>query len=155
MPVLFGQKLRHLRELHGHTQQELALALHLARPGYISNLETNKKAPSLEVVLRVAVYFGVTVDYLLVDSISVDTPITSTLASIETDEPLARFAQNLRDLRIAKGLTQGELSMQLGIARQWHISHLETGRRGPSLDLVIHIADFFDASLDDLLRQKP
>ena len=40
--------------------------------GYISNLEAGRKAPSLELVVRVADLFGVTTDYLLRDSIGIE-----------------------------------------------------------------------------------
>jgi transcriptional regulator with XRE-family HTH domain len=46
--------------------------LGLARQGYISNIEMGHRDPSLEMVIRVADYFNVPVDYLLRDTIPID-----------------------------------------------------------------------------------
>src|SRR6266542_266095 len=68
---LVGAKLRALRQQQRLTQGELAHQLGLARQGYISNLETGRKTPSLDLVVQIANLFGVTTDYLLRDAISV------------------------------------------------------------------------------------
>jgi len=54
------------------TLKELALALGHNAHGYISELEANKKLPSLEFVLRVARYFNVTTDELLKDELELN-----------------------------------------------------------------------------------
>lgn len=65
----FGDKLRHLRETNKLNQSELAAKLGLSETskGYISELESSKKKPTAELVLRVALLFRVTTDYLLLD----------------------------------------------------------------------------------------
>jgi transcriptional regulator with XRE-family HTH domain len=45
-----------------------------------------------------------------------------------------------------------QLAEALGISSQGYLSNLETGRRKPPTDLAIKIADFFEVSLDQLLR---
>ncbi len=72
MSRLFGAKLRYLRTQQGLTQEDLARQLGLARQGHISNLEMSRKAPSIELVVQVADLFGVTTDYLLRDTVSVE-----------------------------------------------------------------------------------
>jgi transcriptional regulator with XRE-family HTH domain len=47
---------------------------------------------------------------------------------------------------------QTELSLQLALRTQAHISLLESGRKEPSIDLVLRIADVFGVSTDYLLR---
>jgi transcriptional regulator with XRE-family HTH domain len=49
-------------------------------------------------------------------------------------------------------MTQIELAQRLGLARQGYVSNLEAGRKAPSLDLVVQIADLFGVSTDYLLR---
>ena len=61
----FGVKLHSLRTSRGMTLQELAEVLGLKAHGYISELETGKKLPTVEVVLQVARHFHVTQDELL------------------------------------------------------------------------------------------
>ena len=49
-------------------------------------------------------------------------------------------------------MTQEALAHQLGLARQGHVSNLEMGRKEPSLELVVLVADLFGVSTDYLLR---
>jgi transcriptional regulator with XRE-family HTH domain len=68
----FGEKLRALRKQRNLTQQELADAIGLATHAHIGNVETGKKNPSLDFVLLVADYFGVSVDSLVRDELELD-----------------------------------------------------------------------------------
>lgn len=65
----FGEKLRFLRTQGGMTLQEVAIALGHSAHGYISELESGKKQPTIVLVLRVARLFDVTTDELLRDDI--------------------------------------------------------------------------------------
>jgi len=51
------------------TLKELAVALGHAAHGYISELESGKKTPTVEFVLSVSQLFGVTTDELLRDDL--------------------------------------------------------------------------------------
>jgi transcriptional regulator with XRE-family HTH domain len=51
------------------TLKELAVALGHAAHGYISELESGKKTPTVELVLSVSQLFGVTTDELLRDDL--------------------------------------------------------------------------------------
>lgn len=64
-----GRKVRHLREQAGISQSDLALAIGLSEhsKGFISEIESGKKLPKAELVLRLANHFGVSTDYLLRD----------------------------------------------------------------------------------------
>ncbi len=65
----FGGKVRHLREQAGLTQSELAEQIGLSghSKGFISEIESGKKIPRAEWIIRLALFFGVTTDYLLLD----------------------------------------------------------------------------------------
>jgi transcriptional regulator with XRE-family HTH domain len=69
---LFGAKLRHLRKLHHMLQAELATQVGLLRHATISNLEAGRRQASPELVVRIAARFGVTTDYLLRDTVAVE-----------------------------------------------------------------------------------
>ena len=56
------------------TLKELAIALGHAAHGYISELESGKKLPTVELVLSVAQLFGVTTDELLRDDLDLKIP---------------------------------------------------------------------------------
>ena len=60
------------------------------------------------------------------------------------------FANRLRELRIAKKLSQTELAEKFGLQRQV-ISYYENGSRTPNIDFIYKIAQFFNVSTDFLL----
>lgn len=60
------------------------------------------------------------------------------------------FAQRLKDLRIEKELSQGELADKLGISRASIINY-ENGERVPDILFAEKIANFFDISVDFLI----
>ncbi len=68
----FGEKLRVLRIGRQMTLKELASALGLTAHGYISEIESGKKKPTAEFVLKVARFFKVTTDQLLKDEFDVE-----------------------------------------------------------------------------------
>ena len=53
-------------------------------------------------------------------------------------------------IRKEKGYSQDELSEKINVTRIT-ISNIETGRKAPSLDLLVDIANALDTSLDNLL----
>lgn len=53
----------------------------------------------------------------------------------------------LRELREAKGWSQGELGEQLGVSRQT-VNAIETGKYDPSLPLAFRIAKLFRKSIE-------
>ncbi|MGE8281708.1 MAG: helix-turn-helix transcriptional regulator [Stenotrophomonas sp.] len=55
----------------------------------------------------------------------------------------------LRELRDARGWSQGELAEQLQVSRQT-VNALETGKYDPSLPLAFRIADLFGARIEDI-----
>lgn len=68
----FGEKLRVLRTNKQITLKELASSLGLTAHGYISEIESGKKKPTAEFVLKVARYFKVSTDILLKDELNVE-----------------------------------------------------------------------------------
>lgn len=53
----------------------------------------------------------------------------------------------LRELREARGWSQGQLAEELAVSRQT-INALETGKYDPSLPLAFRIARLFDSSIE-------
>jgi transcriptional regulator with XRE-family HTH domain len=154
MPTLFGAKLRYLRRERKVTQVELADKLGLASHTHVTKIEAGQRTASLNLVLRAADFFHVTTDYFLRDTIPVEEPRRrdglAASGSVETDEGHQRFKATLRALRMRAGLSQSDLARQLGLARHGYISNLETGRKAPSLDLALQIADQFGLTTDSL-----
>ena len=55
----------------------------------------------------------------------------------------------LKELRAARGWSQGELAAELGVSRQT-VNAIETGRYDPSLPLAFAIADLFGLAIEDI-----
>ena len=61
---MFGKRLMRLREARGLSISEAAKALDLVPRTYTS-YEKNEREPNAEVLIKIALYFGVSTDYLL------------------------------------------------------------------------------------------
>ena len=58
---------------------------------------------------------------------------------------------NIEKRRIAAGLSQRQLSRLVGV-QQNTISQYEKGKREPSLEVLIKLADIFGCTIDELVR---
>lgn len=63
--MTFGQRLANLREEKGIYQKELAAILSVS-PSTVSNYENDVHFPDIEILCKLANYFDVSTDYLLV-----------------------------------------------------------------------------------------
>ena len=150
MAQLFGAKLRALRLQHGMVQAELAHLLGVGQ-GYITNLETGKDAPSLHFIVCAARVLDVPADSLLRDTISVEAITENQLSGVSSSVSLHHFGANLRCLRIKHNLTQQDIAHQIGTSQRSYISNLEAGRKWPSPELIVRIADVFGVLIDELI----
>lgn len=60
------------------------------------------------------------------------------------------FAENLKELRLEKGVGQVELAEKIGVSKGI-ISLWENGKREPTLSSLVALAKFFDVSIDTLV----
>jgi putative transcriptional regulator len=58
---------------------------------------------------------------------------------------------DVRERRVAKGLSQADLAQRLDVSRQT-INSIETGRYTPSLPLAITIARFFGSTVEEIFH---
>jgi transcriptional regulator with XRE-family HTH domain len=70
----FGEKLHALRQSRKLSLKEMAILLGYVAHGYISELESGKKIPTVSLVLKIARLFNVTTDQLLKDELEIDSP---------------------------------------------------------------------------------
>ena len=61
---IFAERLRECRKNLGKTQREVSCDLGLTESGY-QNYELGNREPNHETTVKIADYFGVSVDYLL------------------------------------------------------------------------------------------
>lgn len=66
---------------------------------------------------------------------------------------MRRFPEKLLALRIRHGLSQRQLAAALGYS-DVHISYLETGKKKPSAEFVVKLAQYFGLTPDDLLLDE-
>ena len=64
-----------------------------------------------------------------------------------------RFGERVRELRVAKGLSQEELAFKAGVHRTY-LGGIERGERNPSLKNITTIAKALDISLSELFYFK-
>lgn len=64
------------------------------------------------------------------------------------------FAKRLKELRLARGLSQEQLAKELNLVKS-SISMYEQGKRKPSFEVLEAIADFFNVNLDTLIDKVP
>ena len=64
MEIILGKRLKELREEHGFTQKALAEKLHLNSVTYL-HYEKEQRQPPLTVLAEIALFYGVSVDFLL------------------------------------------------------------------------------------------
>ncbi|WP_184618662.1 LexA family protein [Thermosipho japonicus] len=62
--------------------------------------------------------------------------------------------EKIKILRQQKGISQARLAKDLNVAQQT-ISHYETGRVEPSLEMLKTLADYFGVSLDYFFSERP
>lgn len=65
-----------------------------------------------------------------------------------------RFGDRIRELRLARGVTQDELSERVGVFRTY-MSRIETGVANPTLTLVQALADALGLTLSELVDFPP
>ena len=58
---------------------------------------------------------------------------------------------DVRELRVARGLSQADLARQMSVSRQT-INAVETGRYTPSLPLAIALARFFRQPVEEVFH---
>lgn len=134
--MYLAQNLKYLREQKGVNQNKMADALGISQSA-VGNWEQNHRKPDIEMIVRLAEYFGVTLDDLVLRDLK---------------PPLPVYADNILFLRKKHDCSQGDLADLLKV-KQSTISLYETGRRKMSIDDLLIVSDFFNVTLDQLVKQ--
>ena len=61
--------------------------------------------------------------------------------------------KGLIEIRKKKGYSQQKVAMDLNISRE-ALSHYETGKRNPDLNMLIALSKYFNVSIDYLITGK-
>jgi transcriptional regulator with XRE-family HTH domain len=74
-------------------------------------------------------------------------------SDLRRKQGMERIGEKLKILRLRHNLTTRQLAEYLGTTNS-QISRIENGLRQPSGDLIVRMADFFNVSLDKLMRDE-
>lgn len=74
--------------------------------------------------------------------------------AISDDAALRKFGEKLRQLRLRQRLTLKGLAQKLGYSAHGYLSEIESGKKKPTVAFVLKIADHFNISTDQLLRDE-
>lgn len=66
---------------------------------------------------------------------------------------MADTVSTVRELRTARGWSQGRLAEELGVSRQT-VNAIETGRFDPSLPLALRTAQLFGRPVEEIFRLR-
>lgn len=133
----FPERLKQLREERGLLQRELAEKFNLSRVT-MTNYEQGNRFPEADLLVRLADFFNVSVDYLIgrVD---------------QRERPISRIAQNLKDARIHSGMTVEELAMRMGVSPS-EVEGYENGEKHPPFHLIGRAERILGVEFDDIIR---
>lgn len=135
--MYLAQNLKYLREQKGLSQKDFSADMGLSR-ATVGNWETGERKPDIEMIIRLAEYFGVTLDDLVLRDLK---------------PPIPKYAGNIRYLRLSHGMTQEQMGELLGLKNKSSLSLIEAGKSGISVENLEKLADFFGVTLDELVKQ--
>lgn len=144
----FHEKLKVLRKKKGLTQQEVADLVHVDRVR-ITNWENGKREPNFENLSMLACIFDVSIDFLLSEYLEISKEAYLKLK----EEKKNLFSVRLKELRLKKRLTQTELGEKVGV-KQSTFTNWENGKREPSFENLVKLADLLEVSLDSLFGRE-
>lgn len=129
------------RKKLGISQNDIAVAL-----GYSSQMisvwESGRGVPNIQVWAKYANILELDLEGFLFDKIQQNNDHCKTMSFVG-----ACFANNLKKLRISRGLTQKDVCQHLGFSNKT-LSNLENGKSYPDYDEFIALADFYSCGYD-------
>lgn len=134
--MYLAQNLKYLREKKELSQRDFSEVLGLSFAA-VSNWETNHRKPGIEMIIRLAEYFGVTLDDLVLKKMGPSTPF---------------YVSNIKYLRKKNELTQDAMAKFLGVSKASYCKY-ENGEVDIRIEQLSKLADFFGVTLDQLVKQ--
>lgn len=133
--MYLNTNLSYLRKSKGLTQDEVARVIGKTRSA-VGLYETGYREPSLENLIKMAEYFSVSIDDLLLKDLRPQGSI---------------LARNLKYLRNRGHFSQGDMANLLKISKS-DMSKYESGAVELSNQGLINVSELFSVTVDDLLK---
>lgn len=134
-----GERIRSIREEKKFSGTKIAEMLGIT-PAYFYDIEKGKRNLSAKNASKLAIIFGVSLDYLLMQQNSEIAPIMS-------------IGRNVKFYRKQRGLTQSELAQKANLSRSY-LADVEADRYNPSVDTLKTIADALQIGTHVLLDEE-
>ena len=132
-----GRNIRSIREQAGLSQDEFAEGFSVKQPT-VANWETGKRQPDLNMLIQIAQFGGATLDDLVTKDLTPPVPL---------------YVRNMVSLRKKRGYSQGELATVLGLQSASSIDLVESGKCELPVSKLIHLAEFFGVTMDQITKQ--
>jgi transcriptional regulator with XRE-family HTH domain len=147
---MIGKQLKLLRENAGLTQEGFANEVGISRAS-VSLYETNRREPELDIVIKLADYFDVSVD-ILIGRKPLEQEMHCAGFSDEKDK-INAVATRIKLLRKQKNITQTKMAEDLALGGKSTISSYETGLSTPEIETLIKIAAYFNVSINYIFER--
>lgn len=131
----FGERLKELRLKDGSTQLQLAKILDISKSN-VSKYESNCIEPNLDIVVKIAMHFGVSSDYLLGLS---DKYYNKDDLEWRFSKVSNRLGNILSTYRQKENLSKAEFAQRLKINQELY-DNIEIGKYEPTFELLKRIA---------------
>ena len=140
--IIIAERLISLRKNAGLSQSAVADLLSVTRQA-VSKWESGKASPSLEAYSALAALYKTSIEAIITGE-----PYEGECDLVAVDGTF--FAERLKNLRILRKLSQGEVSEALSVSRQ-SVSKWERGEAEPDAERLIALSQLFSVPLAILL----
>jgi transcriptional regulator with XRE-family HTH domain len=150
MKVKIGNRIKELRIENNLTQEELGEKFNLGK-STISNYENNNRLLDIEILIKYAEYFNVSVDYIACTSNS-KLPESSKfklLSNKNISELFKVFSERVKNLMFINELTSEDISNKINISKADFFNYI-IGTDYPSMDTLKKITKVLNTTLDYL-----
>lgn len=135
--MYLAQNLKCMREEKGLTQRDMAQELGISA-SLIGMWEQERRKIDVEMVVRLARYFSVTLDDLILNDLK---------------PPIPHYVSNIKFLRKKHNMTQEDMAKLLGFKGKQGYNAIENGKVKPNIENLEKVADYFNVTLDELVKQ--
>lgn len=142
---MIGKQLKFLRELKGKSQQEVCSILNIEQ-STLANYENDKRVPKIDILIKLAEYYNVSVDCLL--GLKKTNSETNDCYNYFYEEGDANWS--IRKIAKAKEVSYEEMLEKSCIAKT-RLDALWYGNSQPVAEELIRIATVLNVSIDYLL----
>lgn len=147
---VLSRNLKYLRKREGYRQEDMAHLLGYRDKSSYCLIEGGGTKLSVESLVNISEFFGVTVDDLLKKDLSKESADDSLSKDMRPAGSL--LSLNIRYLRKSSRITQKELARLLGVEDP-AVSKYESGDNKPTIEGLVNISEFFGVTVDDLLKK--